>query len=48
MDVWKPFRLSTARPRPAGQHPVRQIPILRHLGDPLDQIRKSEYASSQF
>jgi transposase len=31
-------------PRPAGRRPVRQFHVLRHLGEALDQVRKSEYA----
>ncbi len=29
MDMWKPFRLSTAHHAPAGQHLIRQVPCLR-------------------
>lgn len=46
MDMWKPFRNST---RKAGNAPQASIlfdkfHILRHLGDALDTVRKSEYA----
>ena len=42
--MWKPFRNSTLSPRAAGEHPVRQVPVLRHLSEALDKVRKSEYA----
>jgi transposase len=46
MDMWKPFRNSTLK---AGHAPQASIlfdkfHILRHLGDALDKVRKSEYA----
>jgi len=46
MDMWKPFRNSTLK---AGNAPQASIlfdkfHILRHLGDALDKVRKSEYA----
>jgi len=44
MDMWKPFRLSTARHAPQASLLFDKFHILRHLGDALDQVRKSEYA----
>jgi len=46
MDMWKPFRNST---RKAGHAPQAAIlfdkfHVMRHLGEALDQVRKSEYA----
>jgi transposase len=46
MDMWKPFRNSTLK---AGHAPQASIlfdkfHVLRHLGDALDKVRKSEYA----
>jgi transposase len=45
MDMWRPFRASTLR---AGNAPQASIlydkfHILRHLGDAIDTVRKSEY-----
>jgi transposase len=44
MDMWKPFRLATARHAPQASILFDKFHILRHLGDALDQVRKSEYA----
>jgi transposase len=44
MDMWKPFRLSTAHHAPQARILFDKFHILRHLGDALDQVRKSEYA----
>ena len=44
MDMWKPFRLSTACHAPQASILFDKFHILRHLGDALDQVRKSEYA----
>src|SRR5439155_18268128 len=44
MDMWKPFRTSTARHAPQASILFDKFHVLRHLGDALDQIRKSEYA----
>ena len=44
MDMWKPFRLSTARHAPQASILFDKFHVLRHLGDALDQVRKSEYA----
>ena len=46
MDMWKPFRTSA---RKAGDAPRAGIlydksPILKHLNEALDKVRKSEYA----
>jgi transposase len=44
MDMWKPFRTSTARHAPQASILFDKFHVLRHLGEALDQIRKSEYA----
>ena len=44
MDMWKPFRRATARHAPQASILFDKFHILRHLGEALDQIRKSEYA----
>ena len=44
MDMWKPFRLSTARHAPHANILFDKFHILRHLGEALDTVRKSEYA----
>jgi transposase len=44
MDMWKPFRLSTARHAPRASILFDKFHVLRHLGEALDQVRKSEYA----
>jgi transposase len=44
MDMWKPFRLATAHHAPQASILFDKFHILRHLGDALDQVRKSEYA----
>ena len=44
MDMWKPFRLSTAQHAPQARILFDKFHVLRHLGDALDQVRKSEYA----
>ena len=45
MDMWKPFRTSTLKIEHAPQASILfdKFHVLRHLGDALDQIRKSEY-----
>ena len=45
MDMWKAFRKSTLKPEHAPQAAILfdKFHILRHLGDALDQVRKSEY-----
>jgi transposase len=44
MDMWKPFRLATARHAPQASILFDKFHVLRDLGDALDQVRKSEYA----
>ena len=44
MDMWKPFRNSTTRNAPQAAILFDKFHVLRHLGDALDQVRKSEYA----
>jgi transposase len=46
MDMWKPFRNSTLKAEHAPQASILfdKFHILRHLGDAMDQVRKSEYA----
>ena len=46
MDMWKPFRNSTLKVGHAPQASILfdKFHILRHLGDAMDQVRKSEYA----
>lgn len=46
MDMWKAFRTSTLKPDHAPNAAILfdKFHVLRHLGDALDQVRKSEYA----
>ena len=46
MDMWKPFRTSTLKPQHAPQAAILfdKFHILRHLGEALDKVRKTEYA----
>jgi len=44
MDMWKPFRKSTQQHAPQAAVLFDKFHILRHLGEALDKIRKSEYA----
>ena len=44
MDMGKPFRTATARRAPNAAILFDQFHIMRHLGQALDQVRKSEYA----
>ena len=44
MDMWKPFRVATARHAPQASVLFDKFHVLRHLGDALDQVRKREYA----
>jgi len=44
MDMWKPFRKSTQAHAPQAAILFDKFHILRHLGEALDKIRKSEYA----
>ena len=45
MDMWKAFRKSTLKPEHAPRAAILfdKFHVLRHLGDALDQVRKSEY-----
>ena len=44
MDMWKPFRTATAARAPQASILFDKFHIIRHLGDALDAVRKSEYA----
>ena len=44
MDMWKPFRNATRRCVPWAAILFDKFHVLRHLGEALDQVRKSEYA----
>jgi transposase len=44
MDMWKPFRNSTRRFAPQASILFDKFHVMRHLGEALDQVRKSEYA----
>ncbi len=44
MDMWKPFRKATEKAAPQAAILFDKFHVLRHLGDALDQVRKSEYA----
>ena len=44
MDMWKPFRTATARHAAQAAILFDKFHIMRHLGDALDDVRKSEYA----
>jgi len=46
MDMWKPFRTSTLKEDHAPYAAILydKFHIMRHLGDALDTVRKSEYA----
>jgi transposase len=46
MDMWKPFRKSTLKPEHAPQANILfdKFHVMRHLGEALDKVRKSEYA----
>jgi transposase len=43
MDMWKPFRVSTQRHAPKAVIMFDKFHIVKHLGDALDAIRRSEY-----
>ena len=43
MDMWKPFRLATAANAPRAAILFDKFHVMRHLGEALDQVRKSEY-----
>ena len=46
MDMWKAFRTSTLQPDHAPKAAILfdKFHVLRHLGEALDKVRKSEYA----
>ena len=44
MDMWKPFRNAAAAHAPQAAILFDKFHIIRHLGEALDQVRKSEYA----
>ena len=44
MDMWKPFRNATGKAAPQAAILFDKFHIMRHLGEALDQVRKSEYA----
>lgn len=47
MDMWKPFRKSTMKNAPQAAILYDKFHVLRHLGEALDKVRKSEYARVQ-
>ena len=44
MDMWKPFRNATRKQAPQAAILFDKFHIMRHLGEALDKVRKSEYA----
>ena len=44
MDMWKPFRNATNARAPQAAILFDKFHIIRHLGEALDKVRKSEYA----
>jgi len=44
MDMWRPFRNSTARHAEEAAILFDKFHVMRHLGEALDKVRKSEYA----
>ena len=44
MDMWKPFRMATAKHAPEAAILFDKFHIMRHLGEALDRVRKQEYA----
>ena len=44
MDMWKPFRVATVAHAPKAAILFDKFHIMRHLGEALDTVRKSEYA----
>jgi transposase len=44
MDMWKPFRNATNAAAPQAAILFDKFHIMRHLGEALDAVRKSEYA----
>ena len=47
MDRWKPFRNATNKAAPQAAILFDKFHIMRHLGEALDKVRKSEYARLQ-
>jgi transposase len=47
MDMWKPFRLATNAYAPQAAILFDKFHVMRHLGEALDAVRKSEYARVQ-
>jgi len=43
MDMWKPFRKATTTHAPQARIIFDKFHVLRHLGEALDAVRKSEY-----
>ena len=43
MDMWKPFRNATQAHAPQAAILFDKFHVLRHLGEALDKVRKSEY-----
>ena len=43
MDMWKPFRMAAAARAPQAAILFDKFHVMRHLGEALDQVRKSEY-----
>ena len=43
MDMWKPFRVTTAAHASKAAILFDKFHVMRHLGEALDQVRKSEY-----
>src|SRR2546421_6716098 len=44
MDMWKPFRPATQAHAPQAAILFDKFHVIRHLGEALDHVRKSEYA----
>jgi len=44
MDMWKAFRNSTRSNAPQAAILFDKFHVLRHLGEALDRVRKTEYA----
>ena len=44
MDMWKPFRTATTACAPQAAILYDKFHVMRHLGEALDQVRRSEYA----
>ena len=44
MDMWKPFRNSTKKNAPRSAILFDKFHVMKHLGEALDKVRKSEYA----